>query len=92
MQRFKLGMRKKYHLPMEGIRKGYIHFLSKKAYKRGKGLDLGAEPTVEHLSLVLDSRRSGEIAFSSRSFKRSDQPNNKTEDGSIDSLTFWIYS
>ena len=35
---------KRLPLLIEGIQKGYV-FLSKRVYKKGKGLDLGAEPT-----------------------------------------------
>ena len=43
MQSSKQGMWKGYHLSIEGITKGEPQ-LSKMAYKKGKGLDLGAEP------------------------------------------------
>ena len=38
---------KGYHLSMEGIRKRYL-FLSKKVYKRVRGLDLEAEPPLQN--------------------------------------------
>ena len=42
MQSSKKGMRKWYHFTTEDIRKGYP--FSEEWYKKGKGLDLGAEP------------------------------------------------
>ena len=35
----KLGIRKGYHLSIEGIRRGYVYV--KNGIKKGKGLDLG---------------------------------------------------
>ena len=41
MQTSKLGIRKGYHLSIEGIRRGYVYV--ENGIKKGKGLDLGTK-------------------------------------------------
>ena len=50
MQGSKQGMRKEYHLSIEGIQKGYL--FREKWYIKGKGLDLGAEPPCINICRV----------------------------------------